>query len=592
MKKHTLLFTILFSLFTTVITAQDKLTPLLEEDTFAVVHIDFTQLDTTAIFNNNRAFLEKTFADLGISREDLHKLVLVGVDNNVGAATLDFDEIWQRAIGIVEGGKTMLTDMLGVKEAFLVMGFGKIFPAFSYVAIPMTPDLNVEMLKQMLSMNPAVSFRETDEYFVMSISLPGMRLSDDMKASIAANLGPKRPVTRPDLLAAYDVVKDDPVQILFAPPQYVKRIVAELSPGLPEHVVKALPALREVNIATLVNGLRFKAVGLNPEAGRLHAVVETETELDAQILAKQVSIYWDTANDIFIKYLEELDERKKSDEGSLGAQEEIMLSFYPEIFNRESLTRLKDAALPNPEGNRFTVQWDRETAGEYLSTSGLVLMKLIQVNVEAAREASRRMQCANNMKMMGLAWHTYADAHRNLAPTYLVDENGKQLHSWRVVLLPYLENTALYEAIRLDEPWDSEFNRQFHDKMPSIFRCPSCTLGDPKRDATYCMVVGEESLGRADGTAIKMSNISDGTSNTIAFVERKTPVCWMAPEDVTFDDAVQGVNQIPTGIGSEHAGGATISLCDGSVHFISNTLDLKTLRALLTIAGGESVRLP
>jgi prepilin-type processing-associated H-X9-DG protein len=91
---------------------------------------------------------------------------------------------------------------------------------------------------------------------------------------------------------------------------------------------------------------------------------------------------------------------------------------------------------------------------------------------------------------------------------------------------------------------------------------------------------------------LKINRITDGTSNTIAFVERKTPVCWMSPEDVTFEDAEQGVNKIPTGIGSEHAGGANSAFCDGSVRFLSNTIDKKILRALLTIAGGESVNWP
>jgi prepilin-type processing-associated H-X9-DG protein len=569
----------------------DTMKPLLEEDTFCVVHIDLMKLDTTAILNNNREFLEKTFADLGVSREELHNLVAAAMEGAPAPENVDFEKNWQQMLGAIEGGKTLVTDMLGIKEAFLIMGFGKIFPVLSYVAIPKTPDLNVEMIK-MWESEQWIILHETDGYLVLTTSAWVGNMTDNTRKAMIDNFVPSRPVERPDLLAAYDAVKEAPVQILFAVPQYFKRIVTELRPGLSEKALKQVPALRGFDVPALVNGFHFKALGLDPEAGRLNIVIETETEHDAQTLVKQLHVLFDAGIDVFVQYLEELDARKTSDDTSLVPQEEIVLSFYPDVFNRESLTQLKDTMLPQPEGNRFAVQWDRDSAGEYFSTSGILLTKLIQINVETAREASRRMQCANNMKMLGLAMHTYHDANGIFPPTFSVDENGKPLHSWRVYVLPYLEQSALYEAIRKDEPWDSEYNRQFHDKMPPYFRCPSCTLGNPKRDTTYCMVVGEESLGRADGVGLKLSRITDGTSNTVAFVERKTPVCWMAPEDVTFDDAVQGTNRIPTGIGSEHGRGANITFCDGSMHFIHDTIDPSILRAILTIAGRESVSWP
>jgi hypothetical protein len=179
-----------------------------------------------------------------------------------------------------------------------------------------------------------------------------------------------------------------------------------------------------------------------------------------------------------------------------------------------------------------------------------------------------------------------------LPPTFSVDKNGKPLHSWRVLILPYLEHAALYDSIRLDEPWDSEFNKQFHDKMPQVFKCPVSTKGNPKSDTVYSMVVGEKALGRTDGKGLEFNKITDGMSNTIGIVERATPVCWMSPEDVKFDDAIKGINKIPEGIGSEHDKGAVFGFLDGSVRFLSQNIDLKVLEALLTIAGGESAAVP
>jgi len=565
----------------------EKMKPLLEEDTLCVVHVDLTKINTAAILNNNRAFVEKAFIDLGGSEEEFENLVRIAA---YMPDDMDIDETWQKMLVLVEGGKTMLTEMLGVKEAYVVLGTGQSFMTFFYVALPMTEDLNVEAIRAMIPKETPFFVRETEDYLLLTAIYSPPHIYEKVEDSANRNIGPKRPVERADLLAAYDAVKDYPVRILFATPPYIKRIVAELRPGLPQHVLEQLPALRKIDVPAMVNGFRFEGIGIDLEAGKLVAVTETETELDAQLIVRQMDVWAGVLIDEYVKYLEQLAEQKKESDMSLTPREEILLTLYSDVFSRESLVRLKDSMLPQPKGNRITVQWDRETTGEQLSTSGLVLTKLIQINVETARESTRRMHCANNMKQLGLTMHTYHDAHGSFPPTFSVDANGKPLHSWRVHVLPFSGHSALYEAIRLDEPWDSEHNKQFHNAMPAVFRCPSCTQGDPKRDTTYCMVVGEESLGRTDGTGLKLKNMTDGTSNTVMFVERKTPVCWMAPEDMSFEDAVQGVNKIDTGIGSEHyhVSGANVTLGDGSIQFIHDGIDLDILRAVLTISGGES----
>jgi hypothetical protein len=172
-----------------------------------------------------------------------------------------------------------------------------------------------------------------------------------------------------------------------------------------------------------------------------------------------------------------------------------------------------------------------------------------------------------------------------LPPTFSVDKNGKPLHSWRVLILPYLEHAALYDSIRINEPWDSEYNKQFHDKMPQAFTCPSCTKGNPKSDTVYCMIVGEKAFGKIDGKAYDL--IPDGFSNTIGIVERATPVCWMSPEDVTIEDAAKGINKTPNGIGSEHENGANVGIMDGSTRFLKNDFPLDTLKKLITADAGD-----
>jgi prepilin-type processing-associated H-X9-DG protein len=211
--------------------------------------------------------------------------------------------------------------------------------------------------------------------------------------------------------------------------------------------------------------------------------------------------------------------------------------------------------------------------------------------VQAAREAARRMQCMNHIKQIVWAIHTYHETCNALPPLYSVDANGKPLHSWRVLLLPFLEQTELYEQIRLDEPWDSEYNKQFHDKVPAVYRCPNSRQGG----SSYSAIAGEGFVPATkpqgfDGNwgEITIARITDGLSNTIAIVEVNDSFNWMAPNgNITLDELAEGINR--GRVGSPHPGGCNVGMFDGSVRVIPNTIDKNTLRALGTVAGGENV---
>jgi len=236
-----------------------------------------------------------------------------------------------------------------------------------------------------------------------------------------------------------------------------------------------------------------------------------------------------------------------------------------------------------------------------------VAMLFIMPMISAAREAARRMQCTGQMKYLVLVgMYNYHDQYKSFPPAYTVDESGKPLHSWRVLILPFLESTELkelYDDIRLDEPWDSEHNRQFHSREPHLFQCPSdrdtgmraflsgrfnkLLLSD--LNCNYSVVVGEQTIF-PDSKTTHFGNVSDGLSNTILIVERMFPICWMDPtHEITFDDACRGINAGVYGPGSGHVGGCNMAIADGSVRYISETIEPETLKGLLTKAGGESV---
>ncbi|MCF0234278.1 MAG: DUF1559 domain-containing protein, partial [Thermoguttaceae bacterium] len=165
------------------------------------------------------------------------------------------------------------------------------------------------------------------------------------------------------------------------------------------------------------------------------------------------------------------------------------------------------------------------------------LINLLLPATEAAREAYRRQRCAFNLCEISLAAARYAAENGAPLPAFSVDVDGKPLHSWRVLILPYLELTPeereFYGQIRLDEPWDSEFNAQFQAKAPAVFRCPSIKLDDPG-ETTYSVILGENSLFDESGAGRDPREIAKDPErdpfNQILVAERLAPVVWTRPD--------------------------------------------------------------
>jgi len=218
--------------------------------------------------------------------------------------------------------------------------------------------------------------------------------------------------------------------------------------------------------------------------------------------------------------------------------------------------------------------------------SGIPIALLLPA-VQAAREAARRSQCSNNLKQLALAMHNYHDVYQCFPPAYIADEDGRPMHSWRVLILPFVESSALYEQYNFDEPWDSPGNLALADLMPQVYRCPSDSPSLPS-ETSYAMIVGPGTM--FDGrTVTGVSRIMDGTSNTIMFVEATgSGINWLEPRDLDVEQLPFQINS-PTGTGirSHHPGGVNVALCDGSVRFLPDTINPQTLKALITIAGGE-----
>jgi len=223
---------------------------------------------------------------------------------------------------------------------------------------------------------------------------------------------------------------------------------------------------------------------------------------------------------------------------------------------------------------------------------GGILVALLLPAVQAAREAARRSQCSNNLKQIGLALHNYHSTYACFPPAYVADKDGRPMHSWRVLLLPYMEQQALYRQYRFDEPWDGPNNQRIASTILQVYQCPS----DPPGGAAttnYVMIVGPGTL--SDGASCsKISDVHDGTSNTIAVVEiANSGIGWAEPRDLDAATITFAINDgSPNGISSRHPGVANALLLDGSVRAIPATTDPSVLRALSTIAGNERVGVP
>jgi prepilin-type processing-associated H-X9-DG protein len=224
----------------------------------------------------------------------------------------------------------------------------------------------------------------------------------------------------------------------------------------------------------------------------------------------------------------------------------------------------------------------------------VVVLLLLWPLVQRAREAAWRANCVGELKIMGLAMQTYHDVHGCLPPAYFADKEGRPAHSWRVVLLPAYELTALYEKYRFDEAWSSPHNRAMADGLPigmsgivPMYHCPTDRDSD-WLDTCYVLVVGPETASPGP-TSLRLKDFVDGMSHTIVVAEMsESGIHWMEPRDLNFEDMSFRVNDPRNNcIRSRHPGVANAMFADGTVRSLSEDIDPELLKGLLTPAGGE-----
>lgn len=221
------------------------------------------------------------------------------------------------------------------------------------------------------------------------------------------------------------------------------------------------------------------------------------------------------------------------------------------------------------------------------SVLGLAVLGLV-LPVTTRCVFPRSSQCANNLRQVSLALQAYRHEHGCFPPSYVADAKGRPLYSWRVLILPYLDQQDLYVAFNLSEPWDSPNNLPISDASLRIFACPE---GDSSpRETSYLAVIGPGTAFPGVGTVTE-ADLRDGASTTIVLVEvAGAKVRWAEPRDLDVSTMSLSLND-PTrlGISGFGAKGPAVAFADGSVTRLGRSLPPKTLKALLTIDGGETI---
>jgi hypothetical protein len=229
------------------------------------------------------------------------------------------------------------------------------------------------------------------------------------------------------------------------------------------------------------------------------------------------------------------------------------------------------------------------TIKRWLGVLAAMALFLWLIIMPAKRELDERLgrdACTHNLKQIGLAMHNYHEHYGCFPAAATLDDRGRPLLSWRVTILPFMEQDALYREFHMNEPWYSPHNRTLLGKMPAEFACPlnEGQKGQAER-STYQVIVGPQTMFTGGTAGVRLNDVTDGATDTILVVATNDLAPWTAPHDVAFSSASSlGVS------GTGHTSGLKAAMADGSVRFFKSTNDPGVLWSLMTRDGGEVIK--
>ncbi|MFL5245622.1 MAG: DUF1559 domain-containing protein [Gemmataceae bacterium] len=404
----------------------------------------------------------------------------------------------------------------GGKDIFAVVSL-RDFPSEPYFVVPLAENSKADALAKLLAPNPGTKFTIIRKALVVGTE------------SVLDRLRDTKPGEQPDLAKAFAAAGDTTAQVLLLPSDDNRKVIEQLLPNLPKEAGGGATK-------PFTRGIQWAAIGIDgPPKTSAKLIIQAPDAPAAKELKTALA-----------------DLSKAAPLQNMPGFGEVVKTLTPEIKDDRLLVSLNEKTIKD--------------------VFGPLVVKV--------RQSALRSQSSNNLKQMAIAMHMYHDVYGKFPPAYNVDKDGKPLLSWRVHILPYIEQEALYKEFHLDEPWDSAHNKKLLARMPKIYQS-SKSLAEGL--TTYLTPRAKETVFPGKD-AVSIKDITDGTSNTIMIVDADDAhaVAWTKPEDLPIDS-----KKPEAGLANRNGKGFLVAMCDGSVRFISNKISAQTLWSAFTRAGGE-----
>lgn len=247
-----------------------------------------------------------------------------------------------------------------------------------------------------------------------------------------------------------------------------------------------------------------------------------------------------------------------------------------------------------PEAMRNSNQgklWVVKAAGLAVVTGvlGACVLFLLWPVLQSLKQRRDAVACMNNASQIARALTAYAQDYGTFPPPTVFDSAGKPMHSWRVLVLPYLGEDALYAQYDFKQPWDGTNNIDLFDQCPDIFVSPA-TLTPGSQESSYMLITGQGTLFPSSGP-LRPTQIFDGPEKTLLLVEVDNNVHeWTKPIDLDVGKLNPRIGATgPNSIGGHHVGGATAAFANGEPAWLPADTDPVLLDAAISPTGGEPI---
>jgi hypothetical protein len=422
----------------------------------------------------------------------------------------------------------------GGKDVYGVIRDPTLMGASYFIVIPVGPQADERAITEN-DMFKGLIFKRSGDLLLGGPDNPDM-------SDLLSRIGKTALDQPPELDLAFAAAGDTAAQVLLLPPKFVKRVIEETMPQLPKEIGGGPSSV-------VTQGCLWAALGFDVTPNLMaRLVIQSQDAPAAAALNKK-----------------------------LAEVSQNVVQLPPVKTVVPKLAETINVLIPKVESDQLVLVLDEKN--KEISN----LLDTLTPALQKAKDSAERIASINNLKMIGLSMHNYHDANKHFPAAASYSPDGKPLLSWRVMILPMLEQRKLYDQFHLDEPWDSPNNRTLIDKMPQVFKSPKSKLKEPGK-TNYLVPVGQGTVfeGRE---GMQMKDIQDGTAHTILAVEVDDDyaVTWTKPDYLHYDP-----KEPAKGLGGLHKNVFLILFCSGSPHQLPFPFpDEDVLRALFTAASGD-----